>query len=50
MSEVLEFVVDLLGGLAELCVDFTWPETKAGRIVLCSFVVFLGGLVWWELR
>jgi|1185.fasta_scaffold49322_2 hypothetical protein len=54
MSELLELVFNLLGGLLEIvgeCSgDFLWPDTKAGRIIWCVILVILGSIIWWECR
>jgi hypothetical protein len=56
MGEVfLELVFNLIGGILEvfadaLIGDFTWPDSKASRIFWAIVLVFLGGLIWWELR
>jgi len=59
MSEILELVMELMLDLAG-CVlqavaeiwlsDFSWPDTKARRVFWCVVLVFIGGLLWWDLR
>jgi len=59
MSEILEVMLELVLNLAG-CVleamadiwlsELRWPSTTAGRIFWCFVIVFLGGLIWWELR
>ena len=55
MSEALEIVINVLGGLLEIAADL-WPgdlnlpDTKASRILLGIVILLLGGLIWWEIR
>ena len=54
MEDILEILFSLLGGILEifgdaLIGDFTWPDTKAGRIILCFVILFLGIVIWREL-
>jgi len=55
MSEVLEMLAglffDVICAVVEAFAgDFTLPDTKAGRIILCVIIVLLGVVIWWELR
>jgi hypothetical protein len=54
MEDILEILFSLLGGILEifgeaLIGDFTWPDSKAGRICLCIVIVLLGIVIWREL-
>lgn len=55
MGETLELVVNLIGGLLEFFAElflgeFAPSDTKASRIFWCIVLVFLGGIIWWEIR
>ena len=54
MSEVLELVLNLIGGLLEMVLDgclgdFPASDTTASRIFWAVILVFLGTLIGWEL-
>jgi hypothetical protein len=51
MSEVLELLLDVIACLLEIWLgDFKWPDTTAGRLFWCVILLFVGGLIWWELH
>ena len=55
MSEALEIVINVLGGLLEIAAevwlgDLNLPDTKTSRIVLSIIILMLGGLIWWKIR
>jgi hypothetical protein len=55
LGPVLELVLNLAGCLLEALADIwlgdlTWPDSRASRIFWCIVIVFLGGVIWWELR
>jgi hypothetical protein len=51
MSDILELLFNLLEAVVELWLgDFSWPDTTLGRLCLGALIVFLAGLIWWELR
>jgi len=52
---VLEFVINLAGCVLEAMADIgpgdlTWSNTRASRVFWCVVIVFLGAVIWWELR
>jgi hypothetical protein len=55
MEDILEILFSILGGILEifgdaLIGDFTWPDSKAGRICLGIIILALGAVIWCELR
>jgi hypothetical protein len=56
MSEIfLELVINVIGTFLEimgdsLFGDLTWSDCKSSRIFWGIVLLFLGGVIWWELR
>jgi hypothetical protein len=51
---VLEFVFNLAGCVLEAMADIwlgdLWPSTRAKRVFRCVAILFVVGVIWWELR
>jgi len=55
LEDVFEVVLNVIGGVLEFifpafCADFSWPDTRFGRVLLGVVLVVLGGIIGLELR